>query len=66
MGIIFLKYELGDWVWVYYIRKGLDWLINVIFGSCFEVVYKEVDKCDEFFFGVFGDYFWSWNKGVFV
>lgn len=64
LGSILSKYEPGDRARVYYIRKGSDRSTNVSFGSRSEAVYKEVDKCDEPFFGVSGDHSRSWNKGV--
>lgn len=64
LGTILSKYEPGDRARVYYIRKGSDRSANVTFGSRSEAVYKEVDKCDEPFFGVSGDHSRSWNKGV--
>ena len=64
LGTILSKYEPGDRARVYYIRKGSDRSTNVTFGSRSEAVYKEVDKCDEPFFGVSGDHSRSWNKGV--
>lgn len=64
LGNILSKYEPGDRARVYYMRKGADRSANVTFGSRSEAVYKEVDKCDEPFFGVSGDHSRSWNKGV--
>lgn len=64
LGSILQKYEPGERAKVYYIRKGSDRSTNITFGSRSEAVYKEVDKCDEPFFGVSGDHSRSWNKGV--
>lgn len=64
LGTILSKYEPGERARVYYIRKGSDRSTNITFGSRSEAVYKEVDKCDEPFFGVSGDHSRSWNKGV--
>ncbi len=64
LGTILSKYEPGDRARVYYIRKGSDESTNITLGSRSEAVYKEVDKCDEPFFGVSGDHSRSWNKGV--
>jgi len=64
LGSILQKYEPGDRARIYYIRKSEDRSANVTFGSRSEAVYKEVDKCDEPFFGVSGDHSRSWNKGV--
>lgn len=61
---ILQKYEPGDRARIYYIRKSQDRSANVTLGSRSEAVYKEVDKCDEPFFGVSGDHSSPWNKGV--
>lgn len=64
LGSILQKYEPGDRARIYYIRKSQDRSANVTLGSRSEAVYKEVDKCDEPFFGVSGDHSRSLDKGV--
>lgn len=64
LGDILHKYDPGETAKVYYVRKSQDRSSNITFGSRSEAVYKELDKCEEPFFGVSGDHSRSWSKGV--